>query len=194
MNRKTILVDLDNVIYDWVHAVSVWLLTNNAVDYETVEEMNADYTSWNVWEGWGIPKGEFFRWWRLGIEQEIIYGQGRVITGARDALWQLSDAEWDIHLATNRFTKFGLNAQIAFNTISWLQGANIPYRQLSLVSDKHKISADAIVDDLEANMNPDVHGKVFLFPANHNKGYQVTTQEQRETWEELVADLGSGIV
>ena len=196
MNRKTILVDLDNVVYDWVHAMSVWLLNNNAVTgFTTPEEMNAVYDSWYVWENWGMSAGEFMRWWRLGVEAEVIYAQGLLIPGARDALWQLSDAEWDIHIATNRLTKFGLNATVAHNTVNWLHAANIPYRQLSLVSDKKAIWADAIVDDRADNMDDEgPHGRAYLFPANHNKGRVVTADEQVSNWEEIVKDLGEGSV
>jgi len=194
MQRKTVLVDLDNVVYDWIHAVSVWLLSQGAVGYDTVEEMNADYTKWKVWESWGLSQGEFFRWWRLGIEQEVIYAQGRLIPGARDALWILSDNEWDIHIATSRLTKFGLNASIVHNTASWLHQANIPYRQLSLVDNKTLIKADAIIDDKAENMDLNVHDKVFLFPANHNLERVVTEDEQLEAWAKIVDELGSGIV
>ncbi len=194
MNRKTILVDLDNVVYDWIHAVSVWLLSNGAVDYDSTQEMNADYTAWKVWESWGLSQGEFFRWWRLGIEAEVIYAQGRLIAGARDALWILSDMEWDIHIATSRLTKFGLHAQIARNTINWLHDANIPYRQLSLVEDKTVIRADAIVDDRADNMLLGIHKKVFLFPANHNIGGVVTEDQQLEAWVNIIEKLGSGYV
>ena len=189
MNRKTILVDLDNVVYDWVHAMSVWLLSNNAVDYETTNEMNTDYTKWKAWESWGMTQGEFFRWWRLGIEAEVIYAQGRLITGARDALWVLSDAEWDIHIATSRLTKFGLHGQIALNTVNWLHNANLPYRQLSLVSDKTVIRADAIVDDRAENMLHGIHKKTFLFPANHNAGRVVTSDDQLEAWNNILGGL-----
>jgi len=189
MKRKTIIVDLDNVVYDWVNAISVWLLSNNAVNYTTAEEMNNDYRNWNVWEDWGMAKGDFMRWWRMGVEAEVIYARGLVMPGAREALWTLSDAEWNIHIATNRLTKFGLHRTIAHNTTTWLYHANIPYRELSLVTNKHKIMAEAIVDDRKDNMKPSSHGKVFLFPANHNKDRIVTDEEQYETWQEIVRDL-----
>ncbi|KKM23161.1 hypothetical protein LCGC14_1618070, partial [marine sediment metagenome] len=97
-NRKTILVDLDNVVYDWVQSMADWLRTNNAV--HPSRYLVDEYRSWEVWEDWGIPKGEFMRWWRLGIETGVIYAQGKLIPGAQNALWALSDAEWDIHIAT----------------------------------------------------------------------------------------------
>ena len=189
MNRKTVLVDLDNVVYDWVHAVSVWLLSNNVVDYATTKDMYDDYVAWSVWEQWGLTQGEFFRWWRLGIEAEVIYAQGNLIHGARDALWRLSDAEWDIHIATNRLTKFGLHDKIVENTVSWLHDNNIPYRQLSFVSDKTNIMAQAIIDDRYDNMDVHIHEQTFLFPANHNADKVIDRNAQYSAWKNIVEAL-----
>ena len=191
-NRKTILVDLDNVVYDWVAAMADWLRTNNAV--HPSRYLVDEYRSWEVWEDWNIPKGEFIRWWRLGVEAGEIYAKGPLIHGAREALWKLSDAEWDIHIATNRLTKFGLHDQIIINTASWLRDNNIPYRQLSFVAQKRHLLASAIVDDRADNMHIHEHDKVFLFPANHNAGRVVTKYEQLKTWEAIVEKLGGGIV
>ena len=189
-DRRTILVDLDHVVYDWVPAMALWLYSNGASQGQSIDDLVKSYSKWEVWDDWGIPKGEFDRWWRLGIEAGEIYGKGGVIPGARDALWKLNDAEWDIHLATNRLTKFGLHDQIVINTANWLRDNNIPYRQLSLVSDKMNIFADAIVDDRTDNMDLDIHGGlIFLFPANHNTNRPVTTSHQCHAWEAITERL-----
>lgn len=161
-----ILVDLDNVVYDWARAMAQWLVDNGML--RDVADAMERYTQWSIWEDWDIPKGEFIRWWRLGIEAGAIYGEGPVISGAREALWQLSDAEWDIHIATSRLTKFGLHDKIIENTARWLRNNNIPYRNCHFTDDKLAISGAAIVDDRLDNMDVRVHGRAFLFPANHN--------------------------
>jgi 5'(3')-deoxyribonucleotidase len=211
MKRKVILIDLDNVVYDWVQAMAYWLYKNKVFNFTgrilefpegkvrefikgkdlVVPTAMHLYKSWEVWEDWGIPKGEFIRWWRLGIEQGVIYAKGYIIHGAREALWQLSDAEWDIHIATNRLTKFGLHDKIVENTVSWLRDNNIPYRQLSFVSDKKVIFADAIIDDRKDNMDwsGDFHGHCFPFPANHNTDRGVTELEQKLAWKQIVEAL-----
>ena len=179
MKRPVILVDLDNVVYDWVRAMADWLYQNYVTD-QSVGLIDR-YSQWAVWDDWGIPKGEFIRWWRLGIEAGEIYGKGPIIPGARDALWRLSDAEWHIHIATSRLTKFGLHDKIVENTAKWLRENNIPYRDLSFVDDKTRIMADVIVDDKASNMDPRAHGRMFLFGAPHN--------ESDVTWDTILAEL-----
>jgi len=178
--RPVILVDLDNVVYDWTRSMANWLYHNKATTTAPPRLMEL-YNQWAVWEDWGIPKGEFDRWWRLGIEEGAIYGKGPIIPGAREALWRLSDAEWHIHIATSRLTKFGLHDKVVQNTAQWLRENNIPYRDLSFVDDKTRIMADAIVDDKASNMDPRVHGRMFLFGAPHN-GSDVT-------WDTILAEL-----
>lgn len=177
-NRPVIIVDLDNVVYDWVGAMAQWLDLNGVIDKQTAVD---SYSQWAVWDDWDIPKGEFIRWWRLGIEKGWVYGMGPEIPGARTAMWQLSDMEWHIHIVTSRLTKFGLHDKIAENTANWLREHNIPYRDLSLVSDKHRILAEAIVDDKRSNMNAAVHGLCYEFAAPHN--------DSDVTWPMIVDNL-----
>lgn len=186
-NRPVILVDLDNVVYDWAYSMAHWLYVNHVTT--KCRGLMQDYKSWEVWEDWNIPKGEFIRWWRLGIEAGEIYGKGPLIPGARDALWKLSDAEWDIHIATSRLTKFGLHDRIVENTATWLRDNNIPYRNIHFTDDKTAIRAEAIVDDRADNMAHGVHGATFEFPANHNQERSVTADEQVRAWGEIVEQL-----
>ncbi|KKK91132.1 hypothetical protein LCGC14_2716000, partial [marine sediment metagenome] len=67
--------------------------------------------------------------------------------------------------------------------------ANIPYRQLSFVNDKTVIRADAIVDDRAENMLHGIHKKTFLFPANHNTGRVITSDDQLEAWNNILGGL-----
>lgn len=189
MARPVILVDLDNVVYDWVNSMAVWMFNHGATDGRLPSELMEIYDTWAVWNDWDIPEGEFMRWWRLGIEEEIIYATGLLIPGARSALWRLSDAEWDITIATSRLTKFGLHDKILANTASWLRDNNIPYRNILFTNNKKSIKSDAIVDDRSDNMDTEAHGKTFLFPANHNQDRRVTPREQILAWQHIVDDL-----
>jgi|SRR3990167_2074283 len=210
MNRKTIIVDLDNCVYDFVLAFATWLDKNGALDrlrpppdttipgtfrLEMSRVSNAMnlYSQWNIWDDWNIPKGEFMRWWRLGIEAEEIYANGPLIPGAREALWKLSDGEWSIYLATSRLTKFGAFDKIVANTAKWLNKNNIPYRDLAFTTQKTNMIADAIVDDRADNMSYKVHNKRFLFPAPHNKAeqeeYGLGVSQYCIDWPEIVEAL-----
>ena len=202
MSRPTILIDLDHVVYDWIHAMAIWLARNYALpDYmysagrKPVSVALERYETWEVWDDWGMSEGEFMHWWRLGIEKGEIYAKGSSIPGARTALWQLSDAEWHIHIVTSRLTKFGLHDQVVNNTSLWLRNNNIPYRSISFVNDKTAICAEAIVDDREDNMIIDEAGphlQGFLFPSNHNSSYHVSAAEQKGAWEKIVKELTNG--
>lgn len=191
MTRPVILVDLDNVVYNWTRAMAEWLEQNNALQHKyhktsvssAAEKALADYDQWAVWDSWEISKGEFMRWWRLGIEEGVIYGKGALIRGARRALWDLSDAEWHIHLATSRLTKFGLYDQVVKNTQSWLRDTGIPFRSLTFTDNKKLLIGHAIVDDKLSNMDltGNVHGEAFHFGAPHNNS--------TVTWDEIVSRL-----
>lgn len=206
VDRPVIIVDLDNVVYDWAQAMAVWLDKNGALRFETevrtwptsalytvssvyemspVELAMEAYSQWAIWDDWNIPKGEFMRLWRLGIEAGEIYAKGPIVEGAREALWRLSDAEWSIFIATSRLTKFGAYDKIVSNTTSWLHKENIPFRELAFTHQKTRIAADAIVDDRADNMSEAAHGQRFLFAAPHNSGATV----RRWSWPEIVEEL-----
>ena len=55
MKRPTILIDLDNVVYDWVQSMARWLYRNH-VPYMALDEALKKYSKWEVWEDWNIPK------------------------------------------------------------------------------------------------------------------------------------------
>ncbi len=189
-DRKVVIVDLDNVVYDFIYGLASFITSGRADSASPdIDAMMAKYKTWGIHEDWEMPWGELKRFWRLGVEQNQIYAKGPLIPGARRALWQLSDAEWDIHIVSNRLTDFGLHDTIAISTATWLRDNNIPYRQLSLVNNKHRIMADAIVDDRENNMRKASHGQTFLFPANHNTGFQVQPNEQYSYWQNIVKTL-----
>lgn len=170
--RPTILVDLDNVVYDWVKAMALFVKRNGGAVGFDIPRMLRSYSKWEVWEDWNMTKGEFMRWWRLGVEQGDVYNMPELgpMKGAREALWALSDAEWNIHIATSRLNVFGTYDKVVADTSHWLGTNSIPFREISFVNNKHRLFANAIVDDRFQNMDPASHGRCFLFAAPHNEG------------------------
>ena len=202
MNRKVILIDLDQCVYPFVQQMARWLDHNGVLEskfdslttqYNGILPLHKNamrhYKTWAVWHDWSMTRGEFDRWWRLGREDGFIYGSGQPLAGSREALWRLSDAEWDISIATARLNKFALHDKVVENTVGWLRRNNIPYRQLLFVNDKTKILADAIVDDKGENMSFRSHDRTFLFPANHNQGRNVTDIERVAAWKNITDTL-----
>jgi len=195
--RPIILVDLDSVVYDWVHIAATIMYEVGVTDLHPRELLDL-YRSWEVWEDWGIEKGAFFYWWKRAIEKGDMYGKGKDIDGARNGLWSLSDAEWHIHIVTARLNMFGLHHSVVQNTAEWLMLAGIPYRSLSFTEDKHLIYGDAIIDDQAANLVDHPAPTRYLFPGNHNlkdrtgplvdEG-QYTVLDVDDPWEQIVEEL-----
>lgn len=177
--RPEVLVDLDGVVYDWVGTMSGYL------QYQGIEAPMELYSQWSVWEDWGISKGEFLRLWRMGVEDKVIYAQGALIEGAREALWYLSDQEYHIHFITNRLTKFGLHKEIVENTVSWLREAAVPYRSLSFTHNKG-VKAEFGIDDSPDNIEQmqDAGVGAYLFTAPHNLGE--SSLPRVDSWAEFI--------
>lgn len=182
MNRPEIVVDLDGVVYDWVTTMSQWL------EYNGIPAPVEDHQTWRVWEDWMIPEGMFMRYWRIGIEQDVVYRQGPVMEGAAQALWYLSDNEFHITFATDRLSKFGLNKQVVDNTTAWLYDAGLPYRSLMFTANKDVRGAMFGIDDKPANVvamqEADIAG--FLYDAVHNQDADLP---RVKTWMEFIEQI-----
>lgn len=186
-DRPVILVDLDNVVYDFV-ATMAHLLSDNGVVQETAETLVQLYRTWEVWDDWGISKGEFMRWWQKGIQGQHMYGKGLEVKDATASLWRLSDAEWHIHIVTDRLNHFGLHREVVASTSAWLHQLGIPYRSLTFTSDKHAIKTEAIVDDKPTNLINHPASSRFLFPSPHNLALRLDEDRESDGFTILAAD------
>ena len=196
MSDKTILVDLDGVCYPWVQQMATLLAYENQVDYNP-DELIKLYNKWEVWENWGMSKNRFNWLWAQYIKDGRMY-RGKVnkyvrftaLPGAIEGLWNLSDADWDIHIVTARLNKFRLHDQSILNTVKWLREEGLPYRKISFSDDKHAILGEAIVDDQAKNLIDHPAPMRFLFPAPHNMGEresnEYVTLDAINPWDELV--------
>ena len=184
MKRPEIIVDLDGVVYPWAEVMAEYIGT-----YQGVDIGDGTYSQWSVWEDWGIPEGEFMRYWRMAIEDEVIYAQGPPIPGAREALWYLSDTEFHITLATSRLNRFGLHQKVVENTIKWLREACIPYRSLAFIENKKILGARYGIDDKPSNVQDMKHAGIqaYLFSAPHNQ--EVEEMDRVNSWSEFVEQI-----
>lgn len=206
MERKTILVDIDNVLYPFTE-VMAHLAAREGLANSMPADLIKVYSSWNLWDDWQIPKGGFDFLWEKAIESGEMWGvtdtvAARPIEKAAYALWQLSDAEWHIHLVTHRLNKFRLHDQAVISTAQWLKWANIPYRSLTFTKDKHALMGDVLVDDLPDNLIGHPAHRKILYPAPHNKDFSKEEYPDIETlltgegifpWDEIVERLGDGV-
>ncbi len=204
--RKHILVDLDNVLYPFVEYMA--MVMSQSTEAGSEEDPNALmnlYRHYELWNDWGIPKGQFTFWWERAIDKGL-YKQGNPYSGGVTALWQLSDAEWDINIVTARLNMFKLHDQVVVNTAEWLKFYGIPFRHLTFTHDKWRIQADAIIDDDPKNLIGHNAPLKFLYPAPHNLGFRqdpkthdfiedgIVILGEEYPWSELVEQLGSGKV
>lgn len=185
MNRPVVIVDLDNVVYPWTEMMSeeLWRLAGVKVEM-------GDYRTWSVWNDWGVPKGLFDWVWEQSIREGVMYATGLPLSGAVDALWEISDMEYHIHIATARLNKFRLHDKAVESTVKWLKRYAIPYRSLSFTEDKSLLSGEAIIDDNPKNIETSPARNKILFPAPHNEKKAMTPQGG---WDQVVAKLGGAI-
>lgn len=164
-DRPVLILDLDGVIYDWVGAMRSALS-----QYAGVEKPLFDPNQWAVWDAWDVPKGLFMQCWRRGIEDGWLYNYGPPIGGAAtvDALWRISDLEWDIQIATSRLNMFGLHHQVVTQTADWLNQYRIPYRGLSF-TDRKTLKGLVMVDDKPGNLETANVELALLWDMAHNR-------------------------
>lgn len=216
-DRKTLLVDLDNVVYPWAEVMAVLVAKEGLTDRHPAELLQL-YKSWSIWDDWQIPKGGFDFVWEKAISDKEMWGVGnegaRSITShaimrASTALWTLSDREWHIHLITHRLNKFRLHDQAVINTAEWLKQENIPYRSLTFTEDKNSVMGDVIIDDNPDNLLNHPAPVKILYPAQHNRQFQEEDAEPEgiitllrpdndegmevHPWDEIVTVLGDGV-
>lgn len=205
IDRKTVLVDLDNVVYPLVE-VMAHLVVREGLASSFPEELIGLYKSWNLWDDWQIPKGAFDFVWEKAIADGEMWGVTPSVAPyplarAARGLWTLSDNEWHIHLVTHRLNKTRLHDTAIRSTADWLKWANIPYRSLTFTEDKHALTGDVIIDDNPNNLIRHPAPTKILYPAPHNKdfnpdGYGITTLLEAEgvyPWDEIAEMLGDGV-
>lgn len=200
MDRKTVLVDLDNCVYPFTEMMAqvISQATDTREEPETLTKL---YKSWEIWEDWDIPKGQFDWWWEQAITAGQMWRKGPAIDGAIRNLWKISDNEWSIHLCTSRLNKFRLHDRAVMSTVEWLADLGIPYRSLSFTEDKHAIKADAIIDDSPRNLLDHPAPLRILYPSPHNRKFaevddtgivKLLDNPAVTPWDEITELLGNG--
>ena len=197
---KTLLVDLDGPVYPFVEHAAIMLRSHQYTSLDAQQLMDL-YHTWDFWADWGIPRAQFFHHWEDWIRDGTFYS-GQItpdkwlepVPGSREALWQLKDAGWNIHILTARLDMAGLETEAVTSTAEWLRKTHIPYDGLTFVkSDKSWFDADAILDDLPRHLTESMCPERYLFPAKHNvkdmdeEEYVLLNREN--PWPDLVATL-----
>ena len=158
-------VDLDGCVVDFCRGFMQMLQRYNPREYANLPYPD----SWDWWSQWGMSQGEWMSWFRRGVGSGEIWRDAPMIKGAREVLWQLSDAEDHLRIVTHRLSWPGLHAMAIKTTVDWLEHHNIPYRDIAFEGSKTEIEADVIIDD-KPDLSWAQEGKInLLFDQPYNR-------------------------
>lgn len=179
-------VDLDGVCADYTLGFREIVAEVKGVDPESLPLER----SWSFAE-WGLSGDEFAELHQFAVTEKRMMASLPAFEGCADALWRLSDAGVWIRIITHRLYVNWGHAIVVGDTVSWLDDAQIPYRDICFLGAKPQVEADVYIDDashnitaLRATGNPAI---VFDQPYNRELGGL-----RAHSWpevEEIVMDL-----
>lgn len=178
----TLGLDLDGVCADYVAGFRAHVAKAFGVEESTLGVVDHwDFT--NI--GWGIVSRQHYESLHLQAVREGMFRTLPPVPGVSRALWQLSDAGVHIRVVTHRLFIKGAHEQSAGDTIGWLEGHNIPYRDICMIADKVKVGADLYLDDSPTNVEKlrAAGADVVIFDQPYNR--HVEGQRVR-TWDEAL--------
>jgi 5'(3')-deoxyribonucleotidase len=179
-------VDLDGVCGDYSAAFRVVVAADRGVDPASLP----DERSWSFVE-WGVDTPEEFdRLHRVAVLEHRMFRDMPVLPGCPEALWRLSDAGVWIRIITHRLCVNWGHAVAVADTVSWLDDAGIPYRDICFLGAKPEVEADLYVDDASHNVEAlrAAGNDVIVFDAPYNRDVDGPRARSWPEVEELVAD------
>lgn len=179
-------VDLDGVCGDHTEAFRRVVAAELGVDPATL----GPQTSWDFVE-WGLTPAEFLRLHRVGVLEHRMFADMPVVPGAAEVLWRLSDAGVWIRLITHRLYANWGHAVAVADTVAWLDGHGIPYRDLCFLGHKPHVDADAYLDDAPHNIAElrATGADAIVFDQPYNREVPGPRAHGWEEVERLVLDL-----
>jgi 5'-nucleotidase len=172
MKKKTIAIDMDNVIADTVAQYIAW--------YERDYGVRVERASLN-----GIPELDAFPG---GAIRKFLYTPGffrtvPVIPGAQEAVQKLME-HFEVYIASAAL-EFPLSLHEKYE---WLQEhfPFISWRNIIFCGDKSIIGTDYMIDDHVKNLDV-CKGKTFIFTAGHN--INIDRHTRVNDWNEVVSLL-----
>jgi 5'-nucleotidase len=179
-------VDLDGVCGDYGAALQEVV----AADLGVTPEALGPQVSWEFGE-WGLDRAAFDRLHRSAVLEHRILRTMPPIAGAAEALWRLSDAGVWIRVITHRLCVNWGHAVAVADTVEWLDGTGIPYRDLCFLGNKPQVEADAYVDDAPHNIESlrDAGNIAIVFDQPYNRHVGGLRAVGWEEVEQLVIGL-----
>ena len=159
-------VDLDGVCADYTAGLRLI-----AADVLGVPESQLPLErSWDFRE-WGLTPSAYEEIHRLAVTEHHLLRELPVIEGAADALWRLSDSGVWIRIITHRLYVNWGHAIAVSDTVTWLDEARIPYRDICFLGAKPEVEADLYIDDGPHNVEGLLAGgnEVIVFDQPYNR-------------------------
>ncbi len=181
-------VDLDGVVADHTFRFREIMADLRGVDPETMPLER----SWDFGE-WGLEPDEYAQFHRIAVMEHDMFATMRVIDGAAEALWRLSDAGVWIRIITHQlYTHWG-HAKTIADTANWLDTHRIPYRDLCFLGKKPQVEADAYIDDAPHNIEQlrAAGNTVIAFEQPYNRSIDGLRAVNWGEVEAIVTDLAA---
>jgi 5'(3')-deoxyribonucleotidase len=153
MNKLTINVDMDGVIYDMMSELAVLANSQYAQEhYDFGEnELTVRPETWDIAAAWGMPsKGEFWRFFYWAVDHGL-FVNGKPIHNAIEIVGNLVQAKHRVRIVTSkRFSDAEVTKTAQEDVIKWLYN-NAPEWshkvEVAFTGNKQGYDADIIIDD-----------------------------------------------
>jgi 5'(3')-deoxyribonucleotidase len=181
-------VDLDGVCADYTVG-----LRRIAADVLGVPESRLPLErSWDFRE-WGLSPADYEHIHRLAVTDHRLLRELPAIDHAADALWRLSDAGVWIRIITHRLYVNWGHAIAVSDTVTWLDEARIPYRDICFLGAKPEVEADLYIDDGPHNIEALRAGgnEVIIFDQPYNRQLDGVRASSWLEVEELVHEVAA---
>lgn len=148
--------------------------------------------SWGFQE-WDLDDASFDRLHQKAVVDEHMLRHLEVMEGCADVLWRLSDAGVWIRIITHRLYVNWGHAAVVSDTVTWLDEARIPYRDLCFLGDKPEVGADVYIDDAPHNVDAlrAAGNRVIVFDQPYNQELDGPRARSWAEVEDLVMDLAA---
>lgn len=179
-------VDLDGVCADYTGTFREIVAEDLGVPVEQLPLKR----SWSFAE-WGLDAAEFERLHHKAVTEHRMFRDMAPVEGCADALWRLSDAGVWIRIITHRLYVNWGHATVVSDTVTWLDTARVPYRDICFLGNKPDVGADVYVDDAPHNIDGlrSAGNLAIVFDQPYNRDLDGLRAANWAEVEEIVMDL-----
>lgn len=185
----TVAVDIDGVLYEFVHALRMWRHRTHGIALADMPEPGV----YDIETAWGMERGTLVAEMIAGVQDGTLFWQGAAHEPGIRGLRALRSAGCRIVLVTARALP-GVEELCREATEAWLTSkglaCGVDYDELILVaSDKTGIEWDLLVDDYEKHVRAGVEAgrhAVLL-----NRGWNTGVAMRQAHWDDIPALVAS---